>query len=240
MARKGGRKSNKRLAASKAMQLQRKEFTWTIRANSGPHSRQKSMPIGFVLRDLLHLAANLKEVKFILNKGIVSVDGRTVRDYRFPVGLFDLISTSAENKTYRVLFDRKGRLVLKEEKTNVKQKLCKVIAKGIAKKGLIQLHSNDGRTFSVKKSDANIGDSLLVRVPQQSIEQQFRLAAGNTVLLTGGTNVGMVASIKKITEATMQRQKLIALSSEGKDFQTTESNVFVVGEKKPAIEVKVQ
>jgi ribosomal protein S4E len=38
----------------------------------------------------------------------------------------------------------------------------------------------------------------------------------------------------------MQRQKLITLSSEGKDFQTTESNVFVVGEKKPAIEVKVQ
>ncbi len=238
MARKGEKKGEKRLTASKAVKLLRKERTWTIRSKPGPHNRQNSIPLGFVVRDLLHLAKTRREAKYILNQGLVEVDAKVAKDARFPVGLFDLIAIKREGKTFRVLFNKKGQLVLQEEKKQEKEKLCKVVAKNAAKKGLIQLQTNDGRTFREKKTDVKVGDSLLVKLPEQKIAKHFSLAEGNRVLVTGGHNIGSLGSVKKITAGTMRRPKLITVQGETKAFQTTEKNVFVVGEKKPAIEVK--
>lgn len=43
----------------------------------------------------------------------VKVDGRTRRDRGFPLGVMDVVSIEKTNETFRILFDVKGRFVLK-------------------------------------------------------------------------------------------------------------------------------
>lgn len=238
MAKKGESKGEKRLAASKAVSLSRKEKAWTVRAKPGPHSRKSSVALGLVLRDMVGIARTMKEAKRLLNGKMVLVDGRVVNDPRLPVGLFDLVEVVPEKKAYRLLFDRKGRLVAREEKPGKREKLCKVVSKRAVGKGRTQLQTNDGRTLLQEKSSVKVADSLLLQVPGQKVLNHFKLGPGFAALVVSGRNVGTVGTIKKITPGTMRRPKLVTLDAAGKELQTTEANVFVVGEKKPALEVK--
>ncbi|MBN2066879.1 MAG: 30S ribosomal protein S4e [Candidatus Diapherotrites archaeon] len=237
MAKKGEKKSKKRLAAAKVVSILRKENTWTIRTKPGPHNKKNSIPLGVALRDLIKIAKTMKETKYILNQGAVEVDGRTVKDYGFPVGIFDIIAIKPENKTYRVLFNKKGKLVLAEEKQGSKEKLCKVVGKSAGKKGIVQVQTSDGRTFPMKKTSVKVGDSLLVSVPSQKVVKELKVEEGSSALVIAGSNVGILCTVKKVTPGTMRRPKLVELESQDKVFQTTEENIFIVGEKKPLLEV---
>ena len=68
MAGKGNRVKQKRISYVGKARILKKEYTWTYRAFPGPHKAEESAAIGIILRDLLKLADNNKEVKYILNK----------------------------------------------------------------------------------------------------------------------------------------------------------------------------
>ncbi len=42
----------------------------------------------------------------------MQVDGKIVTDYKFPVGLMDVVTLKKANQSYRMLIDYKGRLKL--------------------------------------------------------------------------------------------------------------------------------
>ena len=238
MARKGENKTEKRLAASKVIPLHRKKCTWNVKAKPGPHKKRNSVAIGFVLRDLIGITKNLKETKRVLNAGSVLVDGKVVKDYRLPVGLFDLVAIVPEEKTYRVSFSKKGKIVVLEEEKNKKEKICKVVGKSVISKGVVQLATNDGRSFKEKGSKAAVGDSLLVEVPEQKIAKEIKLEQGKVALVVDGTHIGEVAKIKEITPGTMTRPKLVLLEAGKTQFKTVESNIVAVGDSKPVIRVE--
>ncbi|MDO8537249.1 MAG: 30S ribosomal protein S4e [archaeon] len=238
--RGGGQRKQKRISASKVRHLHRKEFTWTIKNHPGPHNDNQSVPLGFILRDLLKFASTLKEAKRILNESKVSVDGKIRKDYKFPVGLFDVITIKEDEKksiAFITLLDHKGRIIMKATEAKHLTKIVKITAKKIVKKGRIQLTTNDGRTFMQKDSKNKVGDSLQIELPSQKILKELEFKHGNTALIVGGKNVGKVAVIKEISEGTMQRTKTITLDAKGKQFKTTHNHVFVIGEKTPLIEV---
>ena len=238
--RGGGQRKQKRISVSKTRHLHRKEFTWTIKNHPGPHNDQQSVPLGFILRDLLKIGSTLREVKKLLNDSKVSVDGKIRKDYKFPVGLFDLVSIKEEgNKvdSFIALLDHKGRIIMKPGEAKHATKIVKIVRKRIARKGFTQLTTNDGRTFMEKNSKHKVGDSLHIELPSQKIMKSFEFKNGNTALIVGGKNVGKIAVIKEISNSTMQRTKTITLETKGKQFKTTHNNVFVIGEKTPAIEV---
>lgn len=113
MANMGSRKHLKRFKAPKMWPIHKKEEVWTTKTSAGPHALEESIPLVMVLRDILGLAANSREAKIILNNSDVLVDGIPRKNHRFPVGFMDVISIPKINKTFRVLQDYKGRLVLK-------------------------------------------------------------------------------------------------------------------------------
>jgi len=237
MTSKGGTKSEKRLSTSKARNLFRKEKMFTIKSHPGIHKRSDSVPLGFVLRDLLKVCNNLKEAKSILHKGNVFVDGKPRKEYKFPVGLFDVVSLKDLKKNYVAVFDSLGRIEFKEVKEG-KHKICKVLGKRTVKKGKTQIHTNDSRTFREKVDKIKVSDGILIELPGQKILKIFELKNGNTVYVFGGTHVSTVATVKNIVEGTMKRPKLLTLEDkEGNEFQTTENNVVVVGDKKAELEV---
>jgi len=238
MAKKGGSKSEKRLAASKAIAMARKEHAWHIKTRPGPHKKENSLALSFVLRDLLAIAKNAKEAKNILSKGLVQVDGKTAKNAKRPVGLFDLITIVPEKKTFRILFNKKGKIMVKEEESKQNEKICKVIGKKAIAKKEIQLTTNDGRTIKEKKTDVSVGDSLLIQVPEQKVLKVLRQQPKKTVLVIAGKHIGDVAKVKELQAGTMNREKLLTLETKEGEFKTVESNIVVVGDEKPVIKVE--
>ena len=97
------------------------------------------------------LADTAREAKMIINQGEILVDGTVRKDYKFPVGFMDVIQIPKTGKTYRVLPDEKGRLVLhpiSEENQNFK--LCRIQNKTTIRGGRQQLNLHDGRNYRVE------------------------------------------------------------------------------------------
>ena len=241
MARHGATKSQKRISASKAVNIARKEFTWTIRARPGPHSGRASVPLGIAIRDLLGMARNLREAKIILNKRIVSVDGVIRTSTKLPIGLFDVIAFSTLKKQYRVLIDKKSRFFMKAiPAKNSGFKLVKVTGKHSLNGKQLQANTNDGRSFMIDaKKKLAVGTSLKISLPEQKISETFELAKGNLAFVFTGKRIGAIVEIKEVLPGTMRRGKLVVLKPKtGKEFQTVADNVFVVGKQKPEVEIE--
>jgi len=235
MASKGGSKAQKRFATGKARLLKTKEGAWAIRSIPGAFNRENSVPLGFALRDLLKIGRTLKEVKVALNDGLVSVNGKARKDYRFPAGFFDIVSVEGMESDYRIVFDLKGRLVAKEiEKKAKKSKLCRIEDRKAAKKGRIQLVTNDGRSIFTDKGEFKVGDSVEIELPSQKLVKTLKFGKGSKVFITGGKHAGEESVIKEIKPGTMKSAGLVTLKSGSREFQTTTNNVFVVGSEKEA------
>src|SRR6266571_3186944 len=61
MARKGGSRQLKREPAPGFWPIKRKERTWAPNTRPGPHSREKSIPLVIVIREILGYARTAKE-----------------------------------------------------------------------------------------------------------------------------------------------------------------------------------
>jgi small subunit ribosomal protein S4e len=240
MAKKGERKGQKRLSAGKTVKLGRKELTWLLKSKPGQHKRAESIPLGFAVRDLMGLTENMRETKIVLSGGAILVNGIVRRSPRFPVGLFDVIAVPEQKKQFRLLFDRKGRFELQEVSAKEKGlKLSRVAGKRAVKKGLIQLETSDGRTITEKKSSLKPGDSMLIALPGQKIMKEIKMGKGSVVYIVGGEHAGETAKVKEVIAGTMKRPRLVLLEEKDSQFLTVAENVFVVGEKKPEISLKV-
>ena len=237
MAKKGGGKAQKRISVNRLTNIRRKGKAWVFKTLPGPHSKKSSVPLGVVLRDILGIARTAKETRFVLNSGNVLVDGIRRKRAQYPVGLFDVVSIAG--KDYRALLDSSTRLALKEiKKSEGNFKLCKVLGKKAFAKGLFQLHTNDGRTFLEKNNEIRAGDTIDIALPRQSVKDYFRLERGSTVLVIEGKRIGSIGKIIEVIPGTMARERIVVLApQEGKEFQTGERNVFVVGRENPVIGV---
>ena len=240
MARKGANRKQKRLSASRALFASRKTSKWIIATKPGAHAKGNSVPLGFALREILNFAENAKETKMLLNSGKVLVDGKIRKGRNMPLGIFDVVELPEIEKRYRVLFDAKRRLVLREFSFKGKlQKLCKVVGKHTISGGKMQITTHDGRNILIDgKEGISVDDTLLVELPEQKIVGKFKLQQGNLAYVVSGTHVSEKAKILEVGESTMKKPKLITLETESEEqFKTLSQNVFVIGAEKPAIEM---
>ena len=93
-----------------------------------------------VLRDYLKLGDKEREITRILNNNMVRVDGKIVKDRRFPVGFMDVLTIENVDNDYIIMYDLKGKLVAKANSPENKGlKLSKVVKKTIIGNNKIQL-----------------------------------------------------------------------------------------------------
>jgi small subunit ribosomal protein S4e len=227
----------KRLNAPRTLQLHRKEKTWTVKSSPGPHSLEKSIPLGLVIRDYLNLADTLKETKKIISNSEILVDGIKRKSYKFPCGFMDVISIPKIKKDYRVLFNRRGKLTLlpisSEEAT---WKLCRIENKTIVKGKQIQLNLHDGNNKIVKKDEYKTGDVLKLSFKDKKIDDTFKFEKGTISMITGGNHIGEVANIVDIEIIYSSIPNLIKMKGKT-DFSTYQKYVFPIGKAKPVIEL---
>ena len=223
----------KRIAAPKSWLLNRGLRAFTIKPNPGAHALEKGMALGMVLRDKLHYATTMNEVKKLLQAKEVLIDGVRRKDHRFNVGLLDVISVPELKKHFRMVLDNKSRLTLKEIPISESTvKLCKIVGKTALPGGKIQYNLYDGKNIITTKK-ANTGDSLLLTLPSLEVEEIFPLQVGASVYLVKGKRGGDIGVLKELKgiEATY--------TAEGKDVETLKGYLFVVGVGKgPSITLK--
>jgi small subunit ribosomal protein S4e len=236
MAKMGSRKHLKRYNAPENWPIHPKEYTWTVKPSPGPHPLKGSLPLLIVVRDILQIADNAREAKRIINQGDILVDGRVRKDYKFPVGFMDVIELPKSEKIYRVLPDEKGRLVLHPiPHENKDFKLCRIEDKTTIKEGKTQLNLHDGRNCLVE-DEFKTADVLVLKVPEQNIQDHIKFESGSTGLVTGGKHIGELGSIKEITITESSMPNTVVMeTSDGKTFLTLKDYVFVLGKEKPII-----
>ncbi|MBA3064807.1 30S ribosomal protein S4e [Candidatus Woesearchaeota archaeon] len=225
------KKHLKRLVAPKSWKIKRKGITFVTRPNPGMHSKKNSISINVVLRDMLNYAKTTRDVKVILSKGDILVDGKQIKDHRFSVGVMDLIEIPKIKESFRVLLNKKGNISLVKLKPDeAKIKLCKVVGKSVIKKGKIQLNLNDGKNMIIDKNNYNTGDTLVIEVPEQKIKEHLKFEKGVCVYLSGGKHKGESGIIDEV------KDRLIKVKPEsGESFETSKKFAFVIGKENPII-----
>ena len=228
MANKGETKCLKsyRALATSGVEKTRR---FLFKPNPGKHNGKEVISVGYLLRDLLHLADNSREIKYIINNREIIVDKKKVKSYRLPLGLFDIIEIPKINKYYNLVYVRNGALMPKEiSKDETKYKICKIISKKIIKKKNVQLITNDGRSVITSNLGYKVKSSIKLDLEDNTIKEYYPLEKGKDVLVIGGKHISHIAKISDITKGTMQKPMLIKLETEGIKFETTENNVIVI------------
>jgi small subunit ribosomal protein S4e len=226
----------KRIAAPPSWDIDRAGGKYTIRPKAGAHPLAESLPLGMLIRDELNLASTLSEARKVLSNNNIQVDGKRRTEYRFSVGLFDVISVpkGSAQSAYRMFTDKKGRLILRE--IAVKEsalKICKVTGKTAFSGKKIQLHLHDGKNI-ITEEKVKVGDSVLITLPKFEIKEVLPLAPKAVVFLMGGKHQSEVGTLKEVSgnEATFIK--------EGKEIKTAKKYLFVVGKDKPLLEIKTE
>lgn len=237
MAKKGGDKRLKRQLAPRFWQVNRKSARFILNTMPGPHTRKFSYPIGVVLRDLLHVCSNIREVKRSLNKGLISVDGKMIRHPNFPIGLMDTLEIKPSNQSYRFvpsngipLFPIK----INSDEKNVK--LEKIKSKVTSKENLYQYCLHDGRTFLSKES-YNVNDTCLVDLPKFGIKNHVQLKEGCTVIVTRGENAGNIGKVEEIKTGSFSLPKRVLVSMGEKTVELPIDIVMAIGVDSSLIQV---
>ena len=226
----------KRLAAPRALKIERKEEKWAIRSTCGPHPLERSIPLGLVVRDYIKLCDKASEAKKIIGKGEFLVDGKPRKDIKYPCGLMDVISIPKLKKHYRVLLDKRGKLTLVPVSENeAKWKFCRIEDKTILKGKKTQLNLHDGRNILVDKDTYKTNDTLKISIPDQKILDVFPFKEGTTSMIIGGTHIGEIAVIDKVEITKSSMPNVVHLKNKDEKFQTIKDYVFPMGKNKPEL-----
>jgi small subunit ribosomal protein S4e len=229
----------KRLNAPDSWHIAKKTTKFITKTAPGPHNAN-AMPIAVWLRDHMGLARNLKEVKQILNQNDVIINGRSCRDAKMGIGIFDIISLPKINKFYRILRDKNGRHVSIEiDAEAAKTRLCKVKNKTVVAGGKVQLNMRDGANLLADNTYKS-GDSIVLSLESETrfkIVDHFPFAVGNMAMVIGGRHSGKVARIVDIIKMPGSVPNKIILDDESAKtrFDTISPYIYMVGKQTPAI-----
>ncbi len=237
MARRGESKTQKSISAPAIRHFRRKGTAFTVKGMPGPHGKGTSVPLSFLLREVLGLAATVKECRKILSEGSVKVNGNVRRKPGFPAGIFDLIEIAPIKKKHRLLLDTKGRLKAKEIDYRAADfKVSKIVGKRAVAGGDIMLTTSDGFSIKMGKEKINVDDSVKLSLPGLRIEAVYSPQKGSTAFLVAGIHVGKTLRVEGVVGGNINKEKSVTLSEEDKEFETVLRNVFVVGKEKAEIE----
>ncbi|MGE5822366.1 MAG: 30S ribosomal protein S4e [Nitrososphaerota archaeon] len=237
MAKKGGDKRLKRQLAPRFWQVNRKAARFILNTMPGPHTRRFSYPIGVVLRDLLHVCSDIREVKRSLNNGLISVDGKMIHHPNFPIGLMDTVEIKPSNEFYRFVPSNGHPLLPIKITANEKNlKLEKIKSKVSSKKNVYQYSLHDGRTFLSEES-YNVNDTCLIELPKFGIKNHVQLKEGCSVIVTRGENAGNIGKVEEIKSGSFSLPKRILVSMGEKTVELPIDIVMAIGTDTSLIQV---
>lgn len=246
MARHGGSRHLKALAAPAFWPILRKEYKWVVKPSPGPHPIERCLPLLILVRDVLKYAKTGNEARKLIAEGHFKIDGKVRRNYKFPVGVMDVIEIPKTNEFYRVIpvpTKVLGLVKIPPEEAVIKP--CRIENKTTVKGGHIQLNLHDGRNVLIRVADPRnpVEDvyetlgTVLLSLKDNRILDYIPAKEGVLAIVIGGRNVGRIGRIVEIIPSALKRRKCIVTLEDknGNRFQTSFEYVFPIGIDKPVI-----
>jgi len=202
----------KRQNIDKTLPIPRKGTKYVVVAS---HDAKNGVPLLIILRDILKIAENRKEVRRILQEKLVNLNNKQVRRENFSVLPFDLIKIG--DKSYELGFSDKGKFEVKE--TSRKEMILKIIGKRILKNKKVQLNFLYGKNL-ISDEKVNIGDSAVIK--EKKITEILRLEKGKEAAIFVGKYKGKRGTIEKI------ENKMAVLECGKKKINIPVKNIMVV------------
>jgi small subunit ribosomal protein S4e len=225
----------KRVAAPKTWNILRKTTKFVTRQNPGAHSKNLSISLNNLLKDILKLTKTTKETKYVLTKQEVLVNNKREKDNKAQAGFLDVISIPSINKTYRISIDQKGMLKTKEitnEQAN--DLILKVTGKTKIRGGKVQLNTLNGFNILTSEADAKkykLRDTIIFSIKDNKIKQHLPMEKGAQMIITSGKHAGKYGEIVSIGD------KIVKIKSDTDTFETSIAYPLIINkEKKPELD----
>ena len=237
MVKIAGSKKLKRQMAPLFWGITRKDKRFVVTVRPGSHGKNVSIPSAVFLRDMLKTVNTLREAKFAIYGGKVTVDGVKRKSLHHGIGLMDVIELDGLKEVYR-LVPKDGTLlqpiIIKAEEKS--KKLVRVKSKVSVKHGKTQIGFHDGRSL-IDETKVSVGDTCILQVPEQKILDVIKLEKGVLGLIIRGANAGKVGSITEIKEGTFVLPKRVIFKLEDREIEIPAEMIMPVGKDKPVIGV---
>jgi small subunit ribosomal protein S4e len=227
-----GKNHIKRINAPKSWPVHRKTTKWITKPTPGSQPLNRTISINTILKELLYKLETSKEVKVILNKGLVKVDGKVRKKPDYPVSVLDVITIKDEN--FRLLINTKGKLFLhpiKKDDAAIKPK--KIIGKKSLKGNKLQINFLDGTNLLSKDKKLNVSDTVVYGDNKE--KEILKFEKGFLAYLLEGKQVGKLGIVNEIIPQQGTQPTKISLKF-GKDvFETLKNHAVIIGKTKPVI-----
>jgi small subunit ribosomal protein S4e len=211
----------KRHKIPKNSPIPRKGTTFVVRPSFG---LSMGIPILILLRDVLKIAQNKREVKRAINKDYIMINNKILRDEKHPALLFDTLTLVPEKKHYRLNLNQNGKFNLEEIKDSEKnKKISKIINKRTLKGKKTQINLSDGLNL-LSNEKCHVGDSVLIDLKKMKIEKCIELKEKAEVIVFAGKHSGKKGFIKEF----IPQRKMARLNIEGKELNVLLRQLMVI------------
>lgn len=175
--------------------IKRKGTAYVVRPN---FATEKGLPILIILRDILKIAQNRKEVKRAIHLKQILLNNKRVVDEKNSALLFDIVTIiplkngkKSQKKYYRLEISNKGKFRFEELKeSEANNKISKIINKTTLKGKKTQLNLNDGRNF-ISDIKCKVNDSVLINFKEKTkIEKCLPLKEKARAIIVSGKHSG--------------------------------------------------
>ena len=236
----------KRLAAPLSYPISRKPYKYTFHGDAGSHGIKETtaIPLGLILRESLSFASSTRELKYILTKRQVFVDGKPKTSPRWMVGPNDVLSIPSIDVYYRLIpwVGRRKIKMVPIDKKDSNWKLCVIKNKRVLRGGHLQLNLDDGRNILINKDDKDFTKyatkgTLKIEIPSQKILDYYPFELNSPVLIARGTNTGLSGKLSYIEKRIGKNRSIAIVESGEEKIITAMENVIIVGKDKNEIPV---
>ncbi len=220
----------KRLSAPDAWPIERKESTFTVKADAGPHG-ESGVPLLIVLRDVLGYVDSRKEARYALDQGSVLVNGKSEADETRPVGMFDILAFTEREEYYRVFPGAGGRLSLTPIGPEAAaSRLGKVVEKTQVSGGSFQYTLHDGTNVRSADDTYATNDSIVIDNESKEVVAHFPYEKGALVTAVAGSHAGEIGQIAEIDVTPGSGANAVHVTQPDGAFETVEEYVVVIDE----------
>jgi small subunit ribosomal protein S4e len=201
--------------------LPRKGSVYIVRPNN---NLTKGVPLLIILRDILKIGNNRREVKKIIHDKRVLLNERPVKDEKENVLLFDVLKFPLIKKNYKLSISGQGKFLLEEiDEKESEKKISKIIGKKILKDKKTQVNLSDGSNFLFNEK-FNINDSVVINLKNRKIEKVLPLKEGAKIKVYSGKHIGKTGKIISINK----KMKMVTVSSNNQDINVLIKQIMVI------------
>ena len=222
----------KRHSMPTAWPIKRKNIPFVSRPHPGSHQREYVVSVLVLLRDVLGVARNAKEAKYIAQNQDFLVNGKQARDIKSPIGFFDVIEIPLTKEKYTLLFDEFGKAKLTPTKED--NLYLRVSGKKQTKGGKFQLNLFNGYNLLVDEKTfkgTKVQDTIVYDFKKNQVVSTIPLAPKSYVYIFDGKFRGQFGQVKEFTEYYGLTKDAVEVTINGESHKTVKQYCYAIGTK---------